>query len=57
MEEQENKIISIVKTLFRSMEQSLEDMENGEFEMNSAALAEKAKALARFLEEETVNKK
>jgi hypothetical protein len=57
MEEQENKIISIVKTLFKSMEQSLEDMENGEFEMNSAALAEKAKALARFLEEETVNKK
>ena len=57
MEEQENKIISIVKTLFRSMEQSLEDMEKADFEMNSAAFMEKAKALVRFLEEETVNKK
>lgn len=33
------------------------DMKRANFEMNSAALAEKAKALARFLEEETVNKK
>lgn len=33
------------------------DMERGDFEMNSAAFMEKAKALVRFLEEETVNKK
>lgn len=57
MEEQENKIIGTVKILFRSMKQSLDDMERADFKMNSAALAEKAKALARFLEEETVNKK
>ncbi len=57
MEGQKNKSIAVVKTLFRSMEQSLEDMEKVDFEMNSAALAEKAKALARFLEEEIVNKK
>lgn len=57
MEEQENKIIGTVKILFRSMKQSLDDMERGDFEMNSTAFMEKAKALARFLEEETVNKK
>ena len=57
MEEQENKIIGTAKILFRSMKQSLDDMERADFEMNSAALAEKAKTLARFLEEETVNKK
>lgn len=57
MEGQKNKSIAVVKTLFKSMEQSLEDMEKANFEMNSAALAEKAKTLARFLEEETVNKK
>lgn len=52
MERQENKSIAVVKTLFKSMEQSLEDMEKANFEMNSAALAEKAKTLVRFLEEE-----
>jgi hypothetical protein len=51
MEEQENKTISVTETLFKSMEQSLESMKKGDFEMNSAALAEKAKTLARFLEE------
>lgn len=57
MEGQKNKSIAVVKTLFRSMEQSLEDMEKADFEMNSTAFMEKAKTLARFLEEETVNKK
>lgn len=57
MERQENKNIGIAKILFRSMKQSLDDMERADFEMNSAALAEKAKALVRFLEEEAVNKK
>lgn len=57
MEEQENKSIAVAKILFRSMKQSLDDMERGDFEINSAALAEKAKTLVRFLEEETVNKK
>lgn len=51
MEEQE-KTIGIIKTLFKSMEQSLEDIEKSGFEMNSSALAEKAKALARFIENE-----
>lgn len=57
MEERENKIIGTVKILFRSMKQSLDDMGRGDFEMNSTAFMEKAKALVRFLEEETVNKK
>ena len=56
MEGRRNKSIDVAKILFKSMEQSFMDMERGDFEMNSAALAEKAKALARFLEEETVNK-
>lgn len=55
MEERENEIIGTVKILFRSMKQSLDDMERADFEMNSTAFMEKAKALARFLEEETVN--
>lgn len=57
MEGRGNKSIDVAKILFKSMEQSFMDMKRANFEMNSAALAEKAKALARFLEEETVNKK
>jgi len=57
MERQENKSIDVAKILFKSMEQSFMDIERGDFEMNSAAFIEKAKALVRFLEEETVNKK
>ena len=57
MEGRRNKSIDVAKILFKSMEQSFIDMERGDFEMNSAAFMEKAKALARFLEEETVNKK
>lgn len=53
MEGQKNKSIAVVKVFFKSMEQSLRDMERGNFEINLAALAEKAKALARFLEEES----
>ena len=53
----ENKIIGVAEILFKSMKQSFMDMERGDFEMNSAAFMEKAKALVRFLEEETVNKK
>lgn len=48
----ENRIISVAEILFKSMEQSLQDMKRGDFEMNSAAFMEKAKALVRFLEEE-----
>lgn len=55
--EEKNKSIDVAKILFKSMEQSFMDMERGDFEMNSAAFIEKAKALVRFLEEETVNKK
>jgi dsDNA-binding SOS-regulon protein len=51
MEGRRNKSIDVAKILFKSMEQSLESMKKGDFEMNSAALAEKAKTLARFLEE------
>ena len=57
MERRRNKSIDVAKILFKSMEQSFMDMKRGDFEMNSTALMEKAKALARFLEEETVNKK
>lgn len=53
----ENKIISVAEILFKSMKQSLRDMKRVDFEMNSTAFMEKAKALVRFLEEETVNKK
>lgn len=49
MEEQE-KTIRVLKTLFKSMEQSLEDMERADFGMNWSALAEKAKELVRFIE-------
>ena len=52
----ENKIISVAEILFKSMEQSLQDMKRGDFEMNSAAFMEKAKTLARFLKEDTVTK-
>lgn len=55
--EDENKIIGVAEILFKSMEQSFMDMKRGNFEMNSAALAEKSKALVRLLEEETVNKR
>lgn len=57
MEGQKNKSIDVAKILFKSMEQSFVDMKRGDFEMNSTAFTEKAKALARFLEEEAVNKK
>ena len=53
MEGQKNKSIDVAKILFKSMEQSFTDMKRENFEMNSAALAEKAKALARFLEEKS----
>lgn len=51
MEEQE-KTIRVVKTLFKSMRQSLEDIEKADFEMNLSALAEKAKVLVGFVEGE-----
>ena len=57
MEGRRNKSIDVAKILFKSIEQSFVDMKRGDFEMNSTAFMEKAKALARFLEEETVNKK
>lgn len=57
MEGRGNKSIDVAKILFKSMEQSFMDMKRADFEMNSAAFMEKAKALVRFLEEETVNKK
>lgn len=56
MEGRRNKNIAVAKILFKSMEQSFMDMMRGDFEMNSTAFMEKAKALVRFLEEETVNK-
>lgn len=57
MEGRRNKSIDVAKVLFKSMKQSLQDMERRDFEMNSTAFMEKAKALVQFLEEETVNKR
>ena len=53
----ENKNIGVAEILFKSMEQSFMDMKRRDFEMNSTAFMEKAKALVQFLEEETVNKR
>jgi hypothetical protein len=52
MEGRRNKSIDVAKILFKSMEQSFMDMKRGDFEMNSTAFMEKAKALVQFFEKE-----